>query len=163
MAVNTSRSFKLQGNQSKDCNTPSLTDLLSMNKQIEDKADKHFATKLKEEFKVRLKGRHISTIYGDPTLGRQNAGIRKIPATIGEVNQTPSDPQEHEGFGFLAVQHMAYKRRLVLLSRQLPVCGGRRRDGDLRQMFGVCAAQGGERSRHHLAAAAVHSSCQIRS
>ena len=100
---------------------------------------------------VRLKGRHISTIYGHPTLGRQNAGIRKIPATIGEVNQTPSDPQEHEGFGFLAV----YKLRLVLLSRLLPVCGGRRRDGDLRQMFGVCAAQGGERSRHHLAAAAV--------
>ena len=51
MAVNASRSFELQGNQSKDCNTPSLTDLLSMNKQIEDKADKHFATKLKEEFK----------------------------------------------------------------------------------------------------------------
>ena len=56
MAVNASRSFELQGNQSKDCNAPSLTDLLSMNKQIEDKADKHFATKLKEEFKCDSKG-----------------------------------------------------------------------------------------------------------
>jgi hypothetical protein len=154
MAVNASRSFELQGNQSKDCNTPSLTDLLSMNKQIEDKADKHFATKLKEEFKCDSKGATSALSTAIQHLeDKMQVSAKYLPPLVKSTR--PSDPQEHEGFGVLAVQHMAYKLRLVLLSRQLPVCGGRRRDGDLRQMFGVCAAQGGERSRHHLAAAAV--------